>query len=218
MSEIEGVERNPVDQGNLRWVLDAMPHMVWVVGDGLRVLDANREARRIHGLGSPALLGALCGDVLCCVNALSGLEVCGTTDHCPECHVRQSVMTALRGVASPRKVGRMRLRSADGDYWAWVGVTATPFPAPAKQALLVIEDVTELVELRHLLPMCSHCHRVRDDEDYWQSVEEYLKRKTDVMFTHGLCPDCLRLFYPDEADDVTRRVEAYRQERADTAG
>lgn len=210
------MERNPVDRGNLRWVLDAMPHTVWVVGDDLRVVDANREARRLLEMDSIAPPGPLCGDVLLCVNALSGQDRCGTTEKCPHCHVRQSVVTALKGVRSPRKVGRMRLRAADGDRWAWVGVTATPFPSPPRLALLVIEDVTELVELRHLLPMCSHCHRVRDDEDYWQSVEQYLSRNTDVMFTHGLCPDCLTLFYPDEAEGVTRRVEAYQRERAKT--
>lgn len=50
--------------------------------------------------------------------------------------------------------------------------------------------------------MCFHCHKIRDDAGLWTRVEEYLTDHTDVLFSHGLCPDCLRRLYPDEADEV----------------
>lgn len=44
--------------------------------------------------------------------------------------------------------------------------------------------------LSGLLPICSWCRRLRDDDDYWQSLETYIERKTDARLTHGICPEC----------------------------
>ena len=46
-------------------------------------------------------------------------------------------------------------------------------------------------QLKELLPICAWCKRVRDDQDYWQSIEEYLHVHTGTDFTHGICPHCV---------------------------
>ena len=51
--------------------------------------------------------------------------------------------------------------------------------------------------LSGLLPICAHCKSVRNDKGYWEAVEEYISEKTDVHFSHGLCPKCIEKFYPD---------------------
>ena len=56
--------------------------------------------------------------------------------------------------------------------------------------MLTLEDVTELFTLRRLIPICSYCHKVRDDKDYWRQVESYLHQTYNVDFTHGICPEC----------------------------
>ena len=56
--------------------------------------------------------------------------------------------------------------------------------------------LTHVKELRGLLPICAWCKRVRDDHDYWHSVEEYISERTDAQFSHGICPDCLREIEP----------------------
>ena len=58
------------------------------------------------------------------------------------------------------------------------------------------EVITHVKELRGLLPICAWCKRVRDDHDYWHSVEEYISDRTDAQFSHGICPDCLREVEP----------------------
>jgi sigma-B regulation protein RsbU (phosphoserine phosphatase) len=45
--------------------------------------------------------------------------------------------------------------------------------------------------LEGLLPICSYCKKIRDDAGEWQGVEHYLGTRTDVDFTHGICPTCL---------------------------
>ncbi len=58
------------------------------------------------------------------------------------------------------------------------------------------EALTQVKDRRGLLPICAWCTRVRDDHDYWHSVEEYITERTDAQFSHGICPDCLREVEP----------------------
>ena len=51
--------------------------------------------------------------------------------------------------------------------------------------------------LTGLLPMCSGCKKIRDDDGYWTMVESYISSRTDAQFSHGLCPECLKSLYPD---------------------
>jgi PAS domain S-box-containing protein len=63
--------------------------------------------------------------------------------------------------------------------------------------------LAEVRSLQAILPICSYCKRVRDDENYWQSVETYISQHTETRFSHGICPSCFeREVEPqfDEAD------------------
>lgn len=56
----------------------------------------------------------------------------------------------------------------------------------------------ELQTLRGIIPICSHCHRVRiEDGRLWEAVDMYVSRRTDAAFSHGVCPDCLLEHYPN---------------------
>jgi len=61
------------------------------------------------------------------------------------------------------------------------------------------EAAANIKALRGLLPICSYCKGVRDDEGYWQSVEAYVESHSDAHFTHGICPACLEKHYPEYA-------------------
>ncbi len=50
-----------------------------------------------------------------------------------------------------------------------------------------LEDVKQL---RGLLPICSYCNKIRNDEDYWEQVESYITRNSGVEFSHSICPSC----------------------------
>ncbi len=65
--------------------------------------------------------------------------------------------------------------------------------AEEERERLVRELQTALAEvktLRAILPLCSYCRKVRDDEDYWHSVESYVAKHTSTKFSHGICPEC----------------------------
>lgn len=56
---------------------------------------------------------------------------------------------------------------------------------------------SQLHVLRGILPICSHCHRIRTEEDEWVTMDRYVRKHSDADFSHGICPDCLVEHYPD---------------------
>ena len=55
--------------------------------------------------------------------------------------------------------------------------------------------------LEALLPICSYCHKIRDDQGYWNHLEVYIHERTGTQFSHGLCPDCARKYYAEWLDN-----------------
>jgi PAS domain S-box-containing protein len=75
--------------------------------------------------------------------------------------------------------------------------------AEQEREKLVQELQAALVEVRSLqaiLPICSYCKNIRNDENYWQSVEAYISNHTNTQFSHGICPDC----YPNVVASWTK--------------
>ncbi len=59
------------------------------------------------------------------------------------------------------------------------------------------EALNNVKTLSGLLPICASCKKVRDDDGYWSSVETYITRHSDAVFSHGLCPDCFTHYSRD---------------------
>jgi len=62
------------------------------------------------------------------------------------------------------------------------------------------EALGHVKKLQGLIPICAHCHRIRDDEDAWQMMEVYIQEHSDALFSHGLCPECAEAYYPELKD------------------
>lgn len=60
--------------------------------------------------------------------------------------------------------------------------------------------------LTGLLPICSHCKRIRDDQGYWNQVEAYVSKYSEAEFSHSLCPSCLLEYYPEHAEAIIRQL------------
>lgn len=52
------------------------------------------------------------------------------------------------------------------------------------------DSLHQIKTLKKLLPICAYCKKIRDDNDYWQQVDDYITSHSDVQFSHGICPDC----------------------------
>jgi len=185
----------------LRTVFDSFPSPVIVVDSDMLIHDANHAAKKLMADEGDKTLKRLFGDSLHCLYARESEDGCGTTDACPDCVLRQTVNEVTQGHHTFRKATRFTVQKGNKEATAWFLITGAPLNhANVELVILTLEDITELVELRRMLPICSHCHKVRDDADYWYQVEDYLRNKAGMEFTHGICPDCMKEFYPESAD------------------
>jgi PAS domain S-box-containing protein len=74
----------------------------------------------------------------------------------------------------------------------------------------LIQELTDALKqvrtLTGLLPICATCKRIRDDRGYWQQVETYISSHTNAVFTHGICPECLKRVKDEHAAAKARTV------------
>ncbi len=64
--------------------------------------------------------------------------------------------------------------------------------------------------LQGLLPICSYCKKIRDDQDYWTEVESYLAKVSDAEFSHGVCPSCFEKHLKPRLDELRREQASSR--------
>jgi ligand-binding sensor domain-containing protein len=72
----------------------------------------------------------------------------------------------------------------------------------------VDKALTDIKVLQGLLPICAWCKKIRDDHGYWTQMEAYIKEHSQAVFSHGMCPDCLRQHYPDDARAMEAQGDA----------
>ena len=54
----------------------------------------------------------------------------------------------------------------------------------------IVRTTQQVRQLEELLPICSYCKKIRDDQNYWQQIEGYINERTGSEFSHSVCPDC----------------------------
>lgn len=60
------------------------------------------------------------------------------------------------------------------------------------------QSLNEIKLLRNILPICSICKNIRNDEGYYEQIESYLHKYSGVDFSHTICPECMKAHYPEE--------------------
>jgi len=60
----------------------------------------------------------------------------------------------------------------------------------------------EIRTLTGMLPICSNCKKIRDDQGYWRAVEHFIEEHSQAEFSHGICPECLQKLYPELAAEI----------------
>ena len=57
------------------------------------------------------------------------------------------------------------------------------------------ETLEKIKHLSGIVPICSHCLKIRDEGGYWQRTEQYIQEHSEAQFSHGICPDCAKEHY-----------------------
>jgi PAS domain-containing protein len=178
----------------LRDIFNAFPAPVFVVDEDVRIQEYNTAASELLATDRSTVIKTRAGEVLHCIHSDETPDGCGRAPFCKECIVRNSVTEAYDGKHIVRRRAKLQITRNNESISIYALVTASPFLFNGRTlSLLVIEDISELVELYRMIPICAVCGKVRDDKESWMKVESYFKNKWDLNFTHGLCPDCYRL-------------------------
>jgi PAS domain-containing protein len=180
----------------LREVFDAIPAMLLIVDSDVKILHLNAMASVGLSLDIKAVYKKRGGEALHCINSADG---CGRAEVCRDCIIRNAASNAMQGDKTYRKATRMEFRDGGTKKELHLLVTASPFHYDGTTyVLLTLENVSELIQLQSLLPICMHCKRIRNDEGYWNDVAVYFHERLDVDFSHGLCNECLEKLYPEQ--------------------
>lgn len=144
---------------------------------------------------------------------MDGLEICRKVRQLPR--VTPPYLILLSAMSSKEHVVR-GIRAGANDYLTkpfhreelrvrvGVGVQMLALQKALAERVAELEEaLSQVNQLQGMLPICSYCKKVRDDQNYWQKVEHYISDHTDVQFSHGICPDCY--------ERVIREFEAQKQ-------
>jgi PAS domain-containing protein len=177
----------------LKSMLDAIPLPVLVVDRDVKVVEFNEaaaplvERSRKRGFRRPA------GEFLGCLHAHSG---CGNGLHCADCVIRGAVLESFEGRKLVRERARMERVDGGRVRMTHLLVTTSLFECNEEPfVLLTLEDISDLLDLKRLVPICASCKKVRDDHEAWHQVEAYISDHLPVDFSHGLCPECISKHY-----------------------
>lgn len=173
----------------MRAIFNAIPLPTFIVDEDVRILDCNAAGGRLLGPDAHLALHRRGGDALHCIRAEP--KGCGQSAACEDCVIRNNVKRAFADGGTQRQTHKAELRSDGNTTVIDLLVTATLLPNPeARRVVLILEDVSELLTLRGLIPICAQCKKIRDDQQNWHTLETYLGKHMNLKLTHGLCPTC----------------------------
>lgn len=182
-------EDDPVSRRILEATLDKWGYEVAVTLDGCQAWDLMQR----EDAPSLAIL-----DIM--MPGMDGLEICRRVRQLPR--ATPPYLILLSAMSGKEQVVR-GIRSGANDYLTkpfhreelrvrvGVGVQMLTLQKALAERVEELEAaLSQVKQLQGILPICSYCKKVRDDQNYWQKVENYISDHADVQFSHGICPDC----------------------------
>jgi len=147
---------------------------------------------------------------------MDGLEVCRKVRESPDHRPTYIILLTARGrredivaglqagaddyVTKPFDSGELRAR-------VQVGIRIIELQESLTRRVRELEDaLSQIKQLQGLLPICSYCKRIRDDQNYWQQVEKYITEHSEAQFSHSICPDCYEKYVKPELMGLKHRA------------
>ena len=184
IAEDDAVSRRVLETTLVRW-----GHEVVVTCDGIAAWDALQRA------DAPALTIL---DWM--MPGMEGVEVCRRVRQLPTPAPPYIILLTAKGGKEDLATG---LDAGADDYIAkpfdreelrarvQVGARVVRLQRSLAERVRELEDaLSQVKQLQGILPICSYCKKIRDDQNYWQRVESYISEHSEAQFSHGVCPDC----------------------------
>ncbi len=96
-----------------------------------------------------------------------------------------------------------------------VGIRIVELEQHLKDRIEELEDaLAHIKRLQGLVPICAYCKKIRSDDNYWQQVEAYISERSEAEFSHSICPDCYEEFIVPELEELKRKMNLRKCEKA----
>jgi sigma-B regulation protein RsbU (phosphoserine phosphatase) len=172
--------------------------------------DGNNAWKKLQSENAPSLAIL---DIM--MPGMDGLEVCRRVRELPTSTPPYLILlTAMAGkddvvkgieagandyLSKPFHRDELRVRVA-------VGAQMVELQKNLAERVRELEDaLSQVKQLKGMLPICSYCKKIRDDQNYWQLVEGYISKHTGIEFSHSICPDCYHQVTTDLAERQLRK-------------
>ncbi|PTY06190.1 response regulator [Opitutaceae bacterium EW11] len=121
---------------------------------------------------------------------LNGLDLCRRIRSHPGDYVYFILLTNVQATNENRD----RAMEAGVDDFLSKPIDLQDLGTRLRVATRILQYTTRIEKLESLIPICSYCKNVRNDQSYWQRIESYLAEKTGADCSHSICPDCYEKF------------------------
>ncbi|HOV99332.1 MAG TPA: two-component regulator propeller domain-containing protein [Bacteroidota bacterium] len=111
------------------------------------------------------------------------------------------------------------LRNSDGDVTGIViierDITERKKNEKEREKLIaeLQQSLADVKMLSGLIPICSNCKKIRNDQGYWIQLEAYIQSHSDTKFTHGICPECAAKLYPNISEGNKGNEKSLKESR-----
>jgi HAMP domain-containing protein len=188
------------NEEKLKYILDSLPDMILEVDSNLTIVWANKTALDLN----PGAIGHTCYE-----------SFPGNKKACENCYCSKALKT---GKIEAGIMYQPASKTSGESYWENIGIPLKSDDNKTSTVLEVSSNVTDRVlaekekeklirelklalsdikTLSGLLPICSHCKKIRDDKGYWTQIESYIHEHSEAEFSHGICQECAKKYYPD---------------------
>lgn len=121
---------------------------------------------------------------------LDGLSLCREI----RAHHLDYIYFILLSIAEPTDENHASALSAGVDDFLTKPISKRELVGRLHVAERILKFTRDVHQLESFLPICSHCKSIRDDQNYWQKIENYIRQRTGTEFSHGVCPDCYEMY------------------------
>ncbi|MFT3870869.1 MAG: response regulator [Nibricoccus sp.] len=172
--KIIAVEDDPVALAILEDALLMLGHEVITASNGAEAWD------QLHESG--------CRVVVCdwSMPKVDGLDLCRRVRFRPGDYIYFILLTGAEATSANRD----NAMEAGVDDFLSKPVDVEELKMRLHVAERILQYTTQIQKLEALIPICSYCKNIRDDQNYWQRIESYIAERTGAGFSHSICPDC----------------------------
>jgi sigma-B regulation protein RsbU (phosphoserine phosphatase) len=140
---------------------------------------------------------------------MNGLELCRRLRERTDAHYTYFILLTARGGDENHR----EAMAAGVDDFLTKPLDREELEIRLRVADRILGFATQVRQLKELLPICMYCKKIRDDQNYWKIIEEYIHQHTGSDFSHGICPDCYEKIAVPQIEAVLRKkADAQLQE------